>query len=144
VNDLRKWEAWSPWADLYPSTKISYDGPPSGFGTAISWVGNQEVGAGRITIVESRPYELIRCLLQFVRPYVCTHQTQFTFRPAGHQTEVTWNMIGARSFLTKAFSLVMDCDHMVGEELEQGLAHLKTVAEAEAKRQLAQYPRQAA
>ena len=27
VNDLHKWDAWSPWAKLDPDAKISFEGP---------------------------------------------------------------------------------------------------------------------
>ena len=37
VNDLRAWEAWSPWAKLDPNAKNSFDGPASGVGAAMAW-----------------------------------------------------------------------------------------------------------
>jgi len=39
-------------------------------------------------------------------------------------------MSGTNSFIGKAVSLLMNCDKMVGEQFEKGLALLKSVAEA--------------
>ena len=55
VNDLHKWDAWSPWAKLDPAAKIAFDGPDAGQGAAMSWSGNDKVGEGKMTIVESQP-----------------------------------------------------------------------------------------
>ena len=60
VNDLRKWEAWSPWAKLDPDAKISFEGPEAGQGAAMSWACNDQVGEGKMTVVESRPNDEIK------------------------------------------------------------------------------------
>src|ERR1700757_2704122 len=57
VNELRKWEAWSPWVKLDPNAKSSFTGPAAGVGAAMSWAGNSQVGEGKMTITESRPNE---------------------------------------------------------------------------------------
>jgi hypothetical protein len=38
VNDLRNWEAWSPWAKLDPAAKQTYAGPTAGVGASFSSV----------------------------------------------------------------------------------------------------------
>src|SRR6266700_2882454 len=63
VNDLNRWGSWSPWEKLDPDMKRSFDGPPTGVGSNYSWEGNKNVGAGRMTIVESRPSDLLRMKL---------------------------------------------------------------------------------
>src|SRR5688500_14562051 len=55
VNDLHKWEEWSPWAKLDPAMKQVYEGAEAGVGSSYTWSGNNEVGEGRNTITESRP-----------------------------------------------------------------------------------------
>src|SRR6266566_2988223 len=92
VNDLHKWEAWSPWVKLDPSAKNSYEGPSAGIGATMRWAGNMKVGEGSMTITESRPNELIRFKLVFLKPFTATSTAEFTFRPEGHQTVVTWSM----------------------------------------------------
>lgn len=130
VNDLHNWDAWSPWAKLDPAAKQTFDGPRAGTGAAFAWVGNSQVGEGRMTITESRPSELIRFRLDFVKPFAGTNTAEFTFTPQGDQTAVTWSMSGRQNFMAKAFCMFMSMDKMVGGQFEQGLAQMKSMAEA--------------
>lgn len=130
VNDFHKWEAWSPWAKLDPQAKVAFDGPTAGEGAQFAWAGNQEVGEGRMTIVESRPGEVVRIRQEFLKPFEGRSETEFLFVPEGDGTKVTWTMSGKNNFVGKAISLVMDCDSMVGSQFEQGLANIKAVCES--------------
>ena len=133
VNDLHKWEAWNPWQKKDPAMKMTYSGPPAGPGASYSWAGNNEVGEGRMTITESRPGELVRLKLEFMKPFAATNSADFTFKPEGDKTAVTWSMEGKNNFLAKALHLVMNMDKMVGGEFAKGLADMKVAAEAAAR-----------
>jgi hypothetical protein len=130
VNDFHKWEAWNPWARLDPAMKHAYAGAPAGTGAVYTWAGNREVGAGRMTMTESRPSDLIRIKLEFLTPFAATSTAEFTFKPEGDRTVVTWSMVGRNNFVAKAIHLVMDMDKMVGGNFEKGLADMKSVVEA--------------
>jgi uncharacterized protein YndB with AHSA1/START domain len=132
VNDMHKWQTWSPWAKLDPAAKNSFEGPPAGTGAAFAWVGNSDVGEGRMTVTESRPDKLVRFRLDFLKPMAATSTAEFTFKPDGKQTVVTWSMEGKNNFLAKAFCLFMNMDKMVGGQFEQGLANLNAVTVAAA------------
>jgi uncharacterized protein YndB with AHSA1/START domain len=133
VNDLHKWDAWSPWAKLDPDCKVTFEGPAAGTGASYAWSGNNKVGAGHMLITESKPGELILMKLDFLKPMKATNVTEFTFKPAGNETKVTWTMSGSNNFMGKAFSLFVDCDRMIGGQFEKGLADMKTLVEAETK-----------
>jgi len=133
VNDFHNWQAWSPWAKMDPNAKNTYEGNPSGVGAIFTWSGNKKVGEGRMTLVESKPSDLIRLKLEFFKPFAATNSADFTFEPQGDQTLVTWTMLGHKNFILKAMCLVMDMDKMVGGDFEKGLAQMKTVSEAAAK-----------
>jgi uncharacterized protein YndB with AHSA1/START domain len=136
VNDFRKWEAWNPWGKIDPAMKQTYEGTPAGVGAVYTWAGNGDVGEGRMTLTESRPPELIRVRLDFLRPFAGTSTAEFTFqpegKPGGGQTAVTWSMAGRNNLMAKAVHLFMDMDKMIGDQFEAGLAHMKAVAEATA------------
>ena len=134
VDDFHNWEAWSPWAKLDPAAKNSFEGAPSGKGAAFSWAGNNKVGEGRMTITESRPNELIRIKLEFLKPFDATNTAEFTFRPEGERTAVTWSMYGHNNFISRAVFLFVNMDKALGGEFEKGLASMKSAAEASAKR----------
>lgn len=129
VNDLHAWEAWSPWAKMDPNAKMTFEGAAAGVGAGYTWDGNKKVGAGRMTILESRPSNLIRLKLEFLRPFKATNEAEFTFKPEGNQTVVVWSMSGKSNFFFKVFGLLTDCDKMIGKDFEKGLASLKSVAE---------------
>ena len=132
VEDLHKWEAWSPWAKLDPAAKVGYEGAPAGKGAAFTWAGNDNVGEGRMTIVESRPAELVDIKVDFTKPFEGTNASAFTFKPAGDGTAVTWSMSGHQNFFAKAMCLVFNGKKMIGNSLDQGLTQLKAVAEKRA------------
>ena len=131
VNDHHKFALWNPWMKLDPNVKNTYSGPESGVGAVCSWEGNNEVGAGSATIIESKPGELVRMRMDWKRPMEGVATVDFTFKPEGGKTVVTWAMRGKNGFMGKAVSLFMDCDKMVGSQFEQGLTDLGKVAAAE-------------
>jgi len=133
VNVLRNWEAWNPWGKMDPNCKMTYDGPPAGVGAGYAWAGNKKVGEGRLTITESKPNELVRLKLEFLKPFKATNSAEFTFQPEGNQTVVTWSMSGKNNFMSKAFGLLMNFDKMVGGDFEKGLAAMKVLAEVAGK-----------
>jgi uncharacterized protein YndB with AHSA1/START domain len=133
VNDLHKWQEWSPWAKLDPNSTATFEGAPAGEGAVFGWSGNDQVGEGKMTIVESRPMERVKFRLDFVKPFAATNEAEFTFQPQGADTLVTWSMTGRKNFAMKAIGLFMNCDKMIGPEFEKGLAQLNAVSKAAAK-----------
>lgn len=131
VNDLHKFQEWSPWAKLDPNVKMTYEGPEAGTGAKYQWSGNSQVGAGAMSITDSRPNEKVEFKLEFKKPFEATNTADFVFKPEGDKTSVTWGMDGQKNIIMKAMGMFMDCDKMIGPDFEKGLASLKSVAEAE-------------
>jgi Polyketide cyclase / dehydrase and lipid transport len=129
VNDLKKWDDWSPWAKLDPNAKVTFSGPQSGLGASFAWDGNDKVGAGTMTITESKPNNRVATRTDFTRPFAGTSQADFVFSEAGGQTNVIWSMFGTQTFIGKAICLVMSMERTVGPDFERGLAQLKQVVE---------------
>lgn len=133
VNDHRKFAVWNPFLKLDPDVRNTYSGPNSGVGAVCSWEGNSQVGAGSSTIIESKPGELVRCRMDWKRPMDGTATVDFTFKPEGDKTTVTWAMYGKNNFMGKLMSLFIDCDKMCGPQFEKGLASLGDVAIASSR-----------
>jgi hypothetical protein len=129
VNDFRNWKAWSPWEKLDPNMKTTLSGPESGKGAGYAWIGNDEVGEGKMTIVESRPHESVSIDLEFIKPFAMSSRSDFAFRPNGDKTDVTWTMKGENGIVGKAFCLVMDMDSLIGKDFEKGFAQMKPIVE---------------
>jgi uncharacterized protein YndB with AHSA1/START domain len=132
INDLHNWEAWSHWAQLDPHAQTQHAGPPAGSGAAFEWSGNRQVGAGRITIVDSRPDECVDLKLEMERPYAATSDVSFTLEPEegapqNQATIVTLTMAGRNTLLSKALNVVTKRDKMIGGQIEKSLANLSTI-----------------
>lgn len=131
VNDLRKWQAWSPWARRDPDARTTHAGPESGEGSVFRWDGNDNVGKGAMTIVESRPAEHVAIKLEFERPFEDTAMATLDLAPAAGGTEIIWKLQDEQDFFERAILtlLGLDMEEMIGNDYEAGLANLKQVVE---------------
>lgn len=129
ANDLQQWNSWSPWAKMDPDAQVTFAGPQSGVGAAMSWTG-EKTGEGTMTITDSVPAERVTYRMDFVKPFASTATAGFTYAAADGGTLVTWTMSGRNNYIGKLIGLVMNCDKMVGGQFEEGLANLKALAEA--------------
>jgi uncharacterized protein YndB with AHSA1/START domain len=133
LNDLHRWRDWSPYEGLDPALRRTYGGSPSGVGATYGWEGNAKAGAGTMTVTESIPGRRIAIELAFTRPFKATNQAVFTLEPAaGGNLSVTWALSGNHTFMSKAFTMFVPMDKLVGGEFERGLAKLKTLSESQA------------
>jgi hypothetical protein len=130
VNNLRDWQAWSPWEKLDPRMERTYSGPSQGVGASYAWVSSPgKAGQGRMTIESSQAPTLIGIKLELFKPFPAKSDVTFTFLPVSEGTRVTWSMDGRSGFLGKAFHLVANVDKQVGGDFERGLIALKTLVE---------------
>jgi uncharacterized protein YndB with AHSA1/START domain len=109
--------------------KRTHSGAPSGKGAIYEWDGNNQVGKGRMEIIEATPPSKIVIKLDFMKPFEAHNTAEFTMQPAGDATNVTWAMHGPNLFVGKVMSIFIDMDDMIGKDFEAGLANLKTLAE---------------
>ena len=129
VNDFHAWDAWSPWAKLDPDCKVAYEGAASGEGAVFTWDGNDDVGAGKMTITDSRAPDHIAIDLEFIEPWEGHAKTAFDFKAAGAGTEVTWSIRGDANYMCKLMGLFCSMDSMIGTDYEKGLAAMKSIVE---------------
>jgi len=132
VNDFHRWAEWSPWEKLDPTMKKEIEGGP-GVGSKYHWAGNDKVGEGRMEIITSQP-DKVALNLEFIKPWTAQSTVNFTFKPEGAGTKVTWASDGKQSFGAKAFGLFKNMDQMIGKDYEEGLANMNAPAAADAKK----------
>jgi uncharacterized protein YndB with AHSA1/START domain len=128
IDDLREMNRWNPFALRDPSAVMSYSGPASGAGAAHQFAGAKS-GTGSIEIIEAVAPSTITMRLKMTKPFAADNRVEFTLRPEGTATDVTWAMSGRQPLLAKVMTLFVDCDRMVGREFEAGLGNLKSIAE---------------
>jgi len=131
VSNLHKFQEWSPFAKIDPTSKVTYSGPESGKDASFSWAGSAKAGEGSMTCTDCQPASLLGYRLDFLKPFKGTNMVEFSFKAEGDRTVVTWTMTGTNNFMMKAVSLFMNCDKMCGPMFDKGLADLKAIAEAE-------------
>jgi hypothetical protein len=129
INDLQAWDAWSPWSKLDPQAKTSISTPSAGKGATFTWDGNQEIGAGSLKILGSKPDELVDVEQAFIRPFAGKARMAFTLAPQDGGTRLTWKMDGTHDFFGKAICMFMDMDALLGKDFDKGLSNIREVVE---------------
>jgi effector-binding domain-containing protein/uncharacterized protein YndB with AHSA1/START domain len=133
VNDMSRFNEWSPWAKLDPATKYTIDGPPTGVGAKMSWSSkNESVGVGSQEITESKPYSLVKTKLDFGEQG--TAVASFSLGEAEGGTKVTWGFESELGMnpVARYMGFFM-FDGMIGKDYEAGLANLKALVEQGAR-----------
>lgn len=129
INDFRRWAIWSPYEKLDPAMKRTLSGAESGKGAAYAWESNGKAGIGRIEITNSVPSSLVALKLDFEKPFKANNTVDFTLKPMGNETTVTWAMHGRYPFIARLMGVFFNMDRLVGKDFETGLANLKRAAE---------------
>lgn len=132
IQDLHRWPRWMTYDRMDPAMQRTYGGPAAGVGSTYHYV-SDKVGEGRMTIAALDPDRRVAVAAQFIKPFAANNDVEFTLAPAGEGTRVTWEIRGRNNFVSKAMSLVINMDKMIGGDFEKGLADLKRVSEDEAR-----------
>ena len=130
INELRNWENWSPWAKLDPNVKWVYSSPSSaGVGAYYTWVGNDKVGEGKMTILDTQPNESARCRMEFKGQGDAFSDFKLTAKDST-ATKVVWSFDSEHGLnpVARWFGLAMNS--FIGPDYEKGLVNLKAVCEA--------------
>ena len=129
IDDFHRWDVWSPWEKRDPAMKRTHSGAQSGKGAVYEWDGNNDVGKGRMEILESTPPSKVYIKLDFIEPFEGHNTATFTLRPEGGATNVHWVMEGPANFMSKLMQVFMSFDDMIGKDFEAGLANMKAAVE---------------
>ena len=86
---MKRFNEWSPWADLDPATKYTFEGPETGTGQKMMWVSaHPDVGNGSQTIVEFEENRRIVSELDFGG--MGKARASLELAPVAGGTAVTW------------------------------------------------------
>lgn len=126
--DFHEWQKWSPWEDVDPDMERTYSGAARGEGARYAWEGNRKAGAGSMEITDVDD-DRVEIALEFTKPFKATNTITFRLAPVDAGTEVTWEMTGRRTLMTRVMEVFRTMDRLVGPDFERGLARLGDVAE---------------
>jgi carbon monoxide dehydrogenase subunit G len=130
ISDFHNFNQWSPWAQIDPNTRYTFEGPASGVGAKMKWNSdNSKVGSGSQEITADDP-NLVKVALDF-GPHG-TAIASFKLEPEGSGTKVTWGFDTdfGYNLMGRYFGLMME--RWIGADYEKGLAALKSLAEKKA------------
>jgi uncharacterized protein YndB with AHSA1/START domain len=127
VGDMRRFQEFSPWAELDPNAKYTFEGPESGIGQKMSWTStNPDVGNGSQTIVEYDPPKHVAAELDFGA--MGKALAGWDLEPTATGTKATWSFRSPLDGIAaRWFGLMFD--RWIGADYEKGLAKVKAVAE---------------
>lgn len=126
INNLQLMNTWNPYALRDRGGVAEYSGPEAGPGAKFHFAGKS--GTGSITVTDSTA-SVIGMRLLMTKPFAGDNRVEFTLKPAGNGTEVTWAMKGMASLPAKLFALFVNCERMMARDFDEGLSNLKAIAE---------------
>ena len=93
--------------------------------------GNSDAGSGKLEMLSIAPNQLVDIKLTMTKPIFAENLIQYKLTPEGQGTRFTWSMSGDGGFMTKLMTVFIDCEKMVGDQFNAGIANLKTIVEAQ-------------
>ncbi|MEO0975409.1 MAG: SRPBCC family protein [Pseudomonadota bacterium] len=130
VNDMRSFNAWSPWADIDPNTEYDFQGPRQGVGAAMTWTSQHaQVGKGSQIIVVSEPNSRVRMRLQFGGEQTAMAELEMAPSPNGG-TRVSWHLdLDFDGNIFQRYLGAFVFENAIGRDYERGLSNLKALLE---------------
>jgi len=128
VNNFRRFNEWSPWADWSEDIEYRYSGPESGIGARMAWDSdNPDVGSGSSLITESRPPNHVATRLDMGARG--SANAAFDIQPAGGASRVSWSFRTSfgNDIIGRYFGLMLE--RWVGQGYDEGLQSLKALVE---------------
>lgn len=129
LEDLKTWDAWTPWSKTRDGTLVvTYDGPPRGAGSRMSWEG-QLLGFGSLTLVKSSP-QGVAYEIQFRGVEQVTHGA-LALAPDPTGARVTWTDGGELGWnpIMRVFAPLFEAK--LATDFDAGLSRLALLAEAQ-------------
>lgn len=130
LNDLRRFNEYSPWHGLDPDARYRFEGPDSGPGATLHWSGNREVGSGTLRIVASEAPHRVATTVAF-EGFAQPAEATFAIAPLdGEASRVSWQFATRLDGpLMRWFGLMMP--GAIGDDYARGLARLKQLVESQ-------------
>ncbi len=126
VDDLERYNTWSPWAERDPDIELTYSDQTVGLGAWYSWKGEVN-GTGKLTITKSLANERIETELDFGD--MGAAHGWWTFEQTDAGVKVTWGFRGDSGWNLFERYMGLMMDRMVGPDFERGLSNMKAQLE---------------
>ena len=125
INDLHKWNKWSPWHEMDTAMVLEYFGSESGAGAGYKWK-SEKVGSGDLTITSSTQDSINSALNMDYGPA----NIKFELSISDSGTKVTWIMEADNGMNPIPRFMCLFMKGMMEKDFDKGLINLKKLAEA--------------
>lgn len=125
INDLKNWEAWSPWEAADSTMKVSYESVTVGKGASYSWT-SKHSGEGKLVITESVPVSKVAIELDFGEQGKA--DAYWTIEPERTLTDLTWIFENNNLSYFERYFMVLFRKNMINT-FNTGLNKIKEIAE---------------
>ncbi|MBL3656075.1 SRPBCC family protein [Fulvivirga sediminis] len=126
LNNIKKFNSWSPWYEMDPHAKYSFEGPDSGAGAKMVWE-SVEMGSGAIWIVDIEKDKKVDMEMDF--GYGGETHALFLLKPLNEGTSVTWTYEEKPGLVARMMYHFIDLNAVLAPDYEQGLKNLKKIME---------------
>jgi carbon monoxide dehydrogenase subunit G len=130
--DLRNWTDWSAREALDRRMHEQFAGPAMAPGSTYNWSGDDAVGSGRVTLVAAEPGK-VDLEVRVDKPTASLSDLEFRLAPDGKGTRLTWTIAGEKDASGEAFGLFAVPLDRFGDDMENCLARLKVLVEADSR-----------
>ena len=136
VSSMQAQDAWSPWYDVDPDMKVSFDGEAGAVGSSFTWSGNDQVqeGTQTITAVDAENHSMTTKVVHNWGE----GEGSITVRSndsGGTTVEQTY--VEHVGMFGSLFMFISNGEKMMEDLLSNGLSKLKTLAEENAAKMAA-------
>ena len=129
--DFRKGSEWNPYEKMDPAMKKTYSGTGGEIGSSLVFVGNSDVGSGRLELMKVEINKSAEIKLTMTEPMKGENHIIYTLTPEPDGTRFSWSMSGDGGFVMKLMSVFIDCEKMIAGQFTEGIANLKTIVESQ-------------
>lgn len=129
ISNFKMGALWSPYEQVDPNMKKVFTGPDGQVGSMMEFDGNRDAGSGKLEMLKITPNEFVEIKLTMIKPIAAENIVHYKLTREGIGTRFSWSMSGDSGFLGKLVNVFIDCEKMIGDQMNKGIANLKTLVE---------------
>lgn len=132
VSTFEKADKWSPWYDVDPNMKVTFDGESGAVGSSMSWSGNKDVGSGTMTMTASDMENHV--IENNVKHDFGEGNSKMELTEEDGKTKVVMSYIEKQGIPWNVMGALFGAEKMMTEMFKKELGLLKGIAEEEANK----------
>lgn len=130
VSTYEKADKWSPWYDIDPNMKVTFEGESGAVGSSMSWAGNKDVGSGTMTMTTADMENHI--IENNVKHAFGEGNSKMALTEEDGKTKVSMSYLEKQGIPWNVMGALFGAEKMMTDMFKKELGLLKGIAEEEA------------